>query len=101
MDRKLYTRLVAVRRTIHANPELGYRENETAALVCKELDVLGIPFTRNIAKTGVVGIIKKGAGETIALRADMDALPIREENDLDFKSTKEFTTRDNVSIPLM
>jgi metal-dependent amidase/aminoacylase/carboxypeptidase family protein len=50
MDKALYSRLVSIRRKIHANPEIGYQENETADLICKELDVLKIPYRKNIAK---------------------------------------------------
>lgn len=78
--------LTQLRREIHAHPELGYHEEATAALVCNELDQLSIPFRRGIAKTGVVARIDKGAGPCIALRADMDALPIQEATGLPFAS---------------
>ena len=100
MDKDLYNNLVSVRRKIHSNPEIGYQETETADIVCRELDRIGIPYRRNIAKTGVVAVLNKGEGKCIALRADMDALPIREENDLPFKSTKTMKA-DNSVIPLM
>lgn len=80
--------LIELRRKIHKNPELGYNENETAKLIMNELDYLGIPYFR-AARTGVVAEIKKGNGKCIALRADMDALPIKEETELDFKSGNE------------
>src|SRR4051812_8399897 len=101
MDKVLYTKLVTIRRKIHANPEIGYREKETADLVCKHLDELGIPYRRNIAKTGVVAVLKKGEGKCIALRADMDALPIKEENNLPFRSTKTSVTADGLEAPMM
>lgn len=100
MDEELYKRLVAIRRQIHANPEIGYQEYETAELVGSELNRLGIPFKTNIARTGVVATLKKGEGPCIALRADMDALPILEENNLAFKSTKK-TGSGGAQIPLM
>jgi amidohydrolase len=79
---------VALRRQIHANPELAFEEYITSALVKQELAAAGIDFQDNIAKTGVVGFVKGGLGEgkTIALRADMDALPILEANAVDYAS---------------
>lgn len=88
---KLKDRLVTIRRQIHRYPELGGQEFKTAALVEKTLRAAGIP-TRRIAGTGVVGVIrgtKPGAGaRTIALRADMDALPIREATGKPYASTR-------------
>src|SRR5688572_27343964 len=101
MDKDLFDKLVVIRRQLHSNPEIGYTEFETADLVCKELDKLSIPYKKNIAKTGVVAILKKGEGPTIALRADMDALPIKEDNKLDFKSTKKTKAVNGLEIPLM
>ena len=74
------------RRKIHLHPELMYEEFETSKLVQETLSDLGIPFQKDIAITGVVGIIGDGNGPCIALRADMDALPIHEEAEVDFKS---------------
>ncbi len=86
-----FDEIVSIRRTIHQYPELAYEEILTAALVCAELDKLNIPYTKNIAKTGVVAILKCNNPEKkcIALRADMDALPITEANDLPYKSKHE------------
>jgi amidohydrolase len=73
---------VQLRRTLHANPELAFEEFATSALVKAQLRAAGIDFQENIAQTGVVGFVQGGlgAGKTIALRADMDALPILETN---------------------
>jgi len=101
MEKELYNKLVGIRRELHANPEIGYQERETAELICKELDNLKIPYRKGIAGTGVVATLKKGEGPVIALRADMDALPILEETSLDFKSTKTMKSREGLSIPLM
>lgn len=101
MNVELLNRLIAIRRQIHANPEIGYQEFETANLICKELDLLGIPYKNGVAKTGIVAFIKKGEGPCVVLRADMDALPIKEENDFSFKSVKKITTVNNPEIPLM
>lgn len=78
---------VALRREIHAHPELGYEEHRTAALIVKCLQEFGIEVHKGIGQTGVVGVIagtKPGLG--IAIRADMDALPLTEENDFDHAS---------------
>jgi amidohydrolase len=81
---------IAIRRHLHANPELSYQEFETCKFVQAQLTKIGIPFTV-IATTGVLGIIegKNPTKRVIALRADMDALPIIEENEVDYKSKNE------------
>ncbi len=78
---------VNIRHHLHANPELSYKEFETSAYVQQKLKEWGIPFEVK-ATTGVIGLIKgKNPGSKVtALRADMDALPITEENDVDYKS---------------
>jgi amidohydrolase len=82
----LAERIVELRRSIHRRPELGFEEHETAALVERELDALRIAH-RRVAKTGVVARIVGGApGRVVALRADMDALPIGERTGLPFAS---------------
>jgi len=81
--------MIGIRRHLHANPELSYQEFETSAFVQEKLKSWGIPFTIK-ATTGVVGLItgKNPDSRVIALRADMDALPIEEANDVPYKSTK-------------
>jgi len=80
-------KLVEWRRHIHQNPELSNREFKTQQYILAHLKKLGIE-TQTMAKTGVVGILRGGKpGPVIALRADMDALPVEERNDLPFKST--------------
>ncbi|HTC30982.1 MAG TPA: M20 family metallopeptidase, partial [Candidatus Acidoferrum sp.] len=82
----LAARVIELRRAIHRRPELGFEEHETAALVERELDSLGIEH-RRLAGTGVVGIIRgAGSGPAVALRADMDALPILEKTALPYAS---------------
>jgi amidohydrolase len=79
--------LVAWRRDIHAHPELGFEESRTADLVAEKLAAFGIAVHRDIGKTGIVGVLKAGTSpRTIGLRADMDALPIEEENDFEYRS---------------
>ena len=81
---------VSIRRHLHANPELSYQEFETSKYVQAQLKAIGIPFTV-IATTGVLGIIegKNPSKRVVALRADMDALPIIEENQIDYKSKND------------
>lgn len=86
MDNKLAERLVNIRRQIHACPELGYEEENTSGLVRGELDQLGIDYISHIAGTGVIATLSKGTGPTVAIRADMDALPMQEETGLPFAS---------------
>jgi amidohydrolase len=81
--------LIEIRRDIHANPELGFEEIRTAGVVARELSRLGIAHQTGIGKTGVVGLIEGGRpGPVLAIRADMDALPIEERTGLPFASTK-------------
>ncbi|HKE36089.1 MAG TPA: M20 family metallopeptidase [Candidatus Baltobacteraceae bacterium] len=85
-EESLVARVVELRRSIHRRPELGFDVYETAALVERELDALGIEH-RRLAKTGVVGIVRgKLDGRVVALRADMDALPITERTGLPYAS---------------
>jgi amidohydrolase len=80
--------LIEVRRDIHAHPELGFEEVRTAGVVSRELTRLGITHQTAIGRTGVVGVIKGGRpGPVLAIRADMDALPIEEKSGLAFAST--------------
>jgi amidohydrolase len=79
--------IIKIRRFIHMNPELSNREEETAKLVSSKLTFLGMEVKTGIAKTGVVGLLHgHQPGATIAIRADMDALPIQELNEVPFKS---------------
>lgn len=82
----LQDRLRALRRDIHQYPELGFQEKRTAALIAETLSSLGIRVQTGVARTGVVGYLEGGDGPMVALRADMDALPIQEENDVAYAS---------------
>ena len=82
------SKVIEWRRYFHQNPELSNSEFETAKKVAAHLESLGMEVQTGIAKTGVVAILKgNNPGKVVALRADMDALPVTERNDLDFKST--------------
>lgn len=86
--RAIEPQLIAWRRDLHQHPELGNRETRTAALVARELRSFGIEVREGIALTGVLGVLKGGRpGPVIALRADMDALPVTEPPGLPFAST--------------
>ena len=81
---------VALRRDIHAHPELGFEEHRTASLVAERLRQWGIEVHTGIAGTGVVGVLRQGNGpRSIGLRADLDALPLQEENHFPHRSTHD------------
>jgi amidohydrolase len=87
LSEEIFPEVVRLRRTIHRNPELAFEEYETARLVTDTLQPLGMDVQTGIAKTGVVATLQGGRpGPVIMLRADMDALPIHEQNDFEFKS---------------
>ncbi|MCC7495357.1 MAG: amidohydrolase [Fimbriimonadaceae bacterium] len=80
---------IAIRRDLHQHPEVAFEELRTAAVVAAKLRELGLKPRTGIAKTGVTALLKGGAGDgpTVLLRADMDALPVTEENDVPYRST--------------
>ena len=82
---RLRERLISIRRQIHAHPEYGFQEHETARLVAATLDELGARVRCGVAKTGVIGELGEGT-RVVAIRADMDALPIAEATELPFAS---------------
>ena len=92
-------RLIRDRRDFHAHPELGYNEQRTAAAIAERLEGLSYEVTRNVGRTGVVGLLeglKQAPGadsgadtRTLLYRADMDALPVQEENDVDYRSQND------------
>ncbi|HUO39273.1 MAG TPA: amidohydrolase, partial [Mycobacterium sp.] len=87
-------RVIAWRRDLHQNPELSNREFRTSQKVADHLKGLGIEVRTGIAHTGVVGVLRGSRpGPTVAIRADMDALPVTEQVDLPFKSTVTATYR--------
>src|SRR5690349_7032979 len=87
---RLAPRIIELRHQLHQNPELSNRETKTAELVAAHLKSLGLEPKTGIAKTGVVALLKGGKpGPLIAVRADMDALPVIEQTDLPFKSTRK------------
>ena len=81
--------IIDIRRRLHQVPELQYDLHETSAIVCEELKKLGVDFENGVAETGVVAKIGSGSGNCVMLRADMDALPMDELADVEFKSRNE------------
>ncbi|RMH18064.1 MAG: amidohydrolase [Gemmatimonadetes bacterium] len=78
--------LVRLRRDLHRHPELGFREERTAALLADTVEALGYRVRRGVGRTGVVADLESGDGPTVALRADMDALPIQEVGEHEYRS---------------
>ena len=91
LAQKYHPHIVTIRREIHAHPELSYQENNTAALIAGELKKLNISYTSGVAQTGIVALIegRNPDSRCIALRADMDALPISEQNTCSYRSQNE------------
>jgi len=84
---RLHGEMTAWRRDLHAHPELGFEESRTAGIVADRLESFGLEVHRGVGRTGVVGVLRAGSGrKTLGLRADMDALPIEEANDFDYRS---------------
>lgn len=87
LGEKYLQHMINLRETIHMYPEDGFSEFTTSKIIIEELDKLGIKVQKNVAKTGVVGLIEgKYPGKTVLLRADMDALKIQEQADVEYKS---------------
>src|SRR5918993_667600 len=76
-----------VYKQLHAHPELSFQESETAALAASKLRELGYEVIEGIGRTGVVGVLRNGQGQTVLARADMDALPVKENTGLPYAST--------------
>ncbi|ORB32223.1 amidohydrolase [Mycolicibacterium parafortuitum] len=87
-------------KDLHRHPELGFQEHRTASIVADRLRAAGAEVTTGVGGTGVVGVLKNGDGPTALLRADMDALPLREQTGLDYASTATATTADGATVPV-
>ena len=79
--------LAALYRDLHAHPELSFQETRTAGIAAESLRALGFEVTTGVGRTGVVGVMRRGDGPTVLVRADMDALPVEERTGLDYAST--------------
>src|SRR4029434_2577923 len=93
--------LMALYRDLHANPELSMQEVRSAAKLAAEMRKLGFTVTEKVGKTGVVSVMKNGAGPTLLIRADMDALPVVEQTNLPFASKGRATARSGVETGVM
>ena len=93
--------LEGVYTDIHAHPELSTQETRTAGIAAERLRAAGFEVTTGVGKTGVVGLLRRGNGPTIMLRADMDALPVAEETDLPYASTVTGTDQEGKTVPVM
>ena len=93
--------LESVYKDIHAHPELSMQENRTARIAADRLRAAGYEVTTGIGKTGVVGLLRNGDGPTIMLRADMDALPVKEATGLPYASSITATDREGKTVPVM
>lgn len=97
---KMLPELEALYKDIHAHPELSMQETRTAGIAADHLRASGFEVTTGIGKTGVVGILRNGDGPTVMLRADMDALPIKEATGLPYASSVTATGPDGRSVPV-
>ncbi len=90
LSEELYPEILEIRRHLHRHPELSFQEHETAGFIVRVLEKNGIACRQGIAGTGILAEVSGASqGKIIALRADMDALPIQEENDVEYKSEKK------------
>ncbi len=93
--------LIATYEDLHRHPELGRQEHRTAGIVAEQLRALGYDVTTGVGGTGVVGVLERGQGSTVLLRADMDALPVLEATGLPYASTATATNADGETVPVM
>ena len=97
----LLPELERVYTDIHAHPELSMQETRTARIAADHLRRAGYEVTDGIGETGVVGLLRNGDGPTVMLRADMDALPVREQTGLPYASTQTATDSNGKTVPVM
>ncbi|KPM25436.1 peptidase M20 [Citromicrobium sp. RCC1885] len=93
--------LMELYRDLHANPELSFEEDETAAKLAARMRTLGFEVTEGVGKTGVVAVMENGEGPTVLIRADMDGLPVIEQTGLPFASTVKATPATGVETGVM
>jgi len=93
--------LTAIYTDLHSHPELSMQEVNTAAKMASLLSAFGFDITTGVGKTGVVGVLQNGPGPVVMLRADMDALPVYEENDFPYASKVSVTGPDGKNVPVM
>ncbi|WP_431813786.1 amidohydrolase [Kocuria sp. cx-455] len=88
-------------KDFHSHPELGFHEERTSAIVAKKLNEFGFEVHEKVGPTGVVGVLRNGDGPVVLMRADMDALPVKEATGLDYASTETFTDENGTTTPVM
>lgn len=93
-------KLTELYKDLHRHPELGFQEQRTSAIVADRLKGLGFEVTTGVGGTGVVGVLRNGSGPTALFRADMDALPVKEDTGLDYASTVTATDQDGKTVPV-
>ena len=98
--RGIQAELVALYKDVHAHPELSMHETRTAGLAADRLSAAGFDVTTGVGKTGVVGMLRNGDGPVVMLRADMDALPVKEATSLPYASTMTTTADDGKATPV-
>ena len=98
---KLLPDLEELYKDIHSHPELSMQEKRTADIAAKRLKAAGYEVTTGVGKTGVVGLLRNGDGPTVMLRADMDALPVKEETGLPYASSVTTKDREGNTVPVM
>ncbi len=97
----VYPDVEALYLDLHRNPELGFQEQQSSAKLAERLRGLGYEVTTGVGKTGVVGVMKNGAGPTVLLRTDMDALPVAEKTGLPYASSVTVKNASGSTIPVM
>ncbi len=97
----LYPELQALYVDLHRNPELAFQETRTAALLAEKLRALGFEVTTGVGRTGLVAILKNGAGPTVMMRTEIDALPVAEKTGLPFASTVTAQNASGQTVPVM
>lgn len=98
---ELLPELESVYKDIHSHPELSMQEIRTAGIAEDHLGKAGYDVTTGVGKTGVVGLLRNGDGPTVMLRADMDALPVKEATGLSYASNVTATDADGKTVPVM
>jgi amidohydrolase len=96
-----YPYLDGLFKHLHANPELSLQEFKTSDRMADEMSALGFEVTRNIGKTGLVGLMRNGEGPTLMIRADMDGLPVEEKSGLDYSSKATQVNLEGMEMPVM
>lgn len=101
MDQTHLDNIELLYRDLHAHPEMAYQEVRTAAVVAERIEAAGFEVTTGVGRTGVVGVFSNGPGPVVVVRADMDALPVKEETGLPYASQESARGEDGIEIPLM